>query len=103
MNISQTNERPTDTTKHRERGLFFADWLGIEQAVAQCKAGKGLIKVNGKPLQLVEPAVLRVKVRLSERTGLAKSPTPWMNVEGRVRSRATTLYMEEQGDVAGSS
>ncbi|PSR83743.1 ribosomal protein S5 domain 2-type protein [Coniella lustricola] len=31
-------------------------------AVAQAKAGKGLIKVNGRPLQLVEPAILRIKV-----------------------------------------
>ncbi|KAK1769058.1 40S ribosomal protein S16 [Phialemonium atrogriseum] len=31
-------------------------------AVAIAKAGKGLIKVNGRPLQLVEPAVLRFKV-----------------------------------------
>ena len=31
-------------------------------AVAHCKQGKGLIKVNGKPLSLVEPQVLRLKV-----------------------------------------
>ncbi|TPX11196.1 uncharacterized protein E0L32_001014 [Thyridium curvatum] len=31
-------------------------------AVAQCKAGKGLIKVNGRPLSLVEPQILRFKV-----------------------------------------
>jgi small subunit ribosomal protein S16e len=31
-------------------------------AVAIAKTGKGLIKVNGKPLQLVEPSVLRFKV-----------------------------------------
>jgi hypothetical protein len=31
-------------------------------AVAHCKQGKGLIKVNGKPLSLVEPQVLRFKV-----------------------------------------
>ncbi|OAR01702.1 hypothetical protein LLEC1_07184, partial [Akanthomyces lecanii] len=31
-------------------------------AVAHCKAGKGLIKVNGRPLQLVQPEVLRFKV-----------------------------------------
>merc|ERR1712000_777340 len=28
-------------------------------AVAQCKAGKGLVKVNGRPLQLVQPEILR--------------------------------------------
>merc|ERR1711939_427252 len=31
-------------------------------AVAHCKAGKGLIKVNGQPLSLVKPQVLRFKV-----------------------------------------
>jgi len=31
-------------------------------AVAHCKAGKGLIKVNGRPLGLVEPQILRFKV-----------------------------------------
>ena len=30
-------------------------------AVALCKAGKGLIKVNGAPLALVEPQTLRIK------------------------------------------
>lgn len=31
-------------------------------AVAHCKQGKGLIKVNGKPLSLVEPQIMRFKV-----------------------------------------
>lgn len=31
-------------------------------AVAHCKQGQGLIKVNGQPLSLVEPQVLRFKV-----------------------------------------
>jgi hypothetical protein len=31
-------------------------------AVAHCKQGKGLVKVNGKPLSLVEPQILRFKV-----------------------------------------
>lgn len=31
-------------------------------AVAYCKAGKGLIKVNDKPLDLVEPQVLKFKL-----------------------------------------
>ncbi|KAK7751317.1 40S ribosomal protein S16 [Diatrype stigma] len=31
-------------------------------AVAHCKAGSGLIKVNGKPLSLVQPEILRFKV-----------------------------------------
>ncbi|KAM0797188.1 ribosomal protein S9/S16-domain-containing protein [Usnea florida] len=31
-------------------------------AVAHCKAGKGLVKVNGKPLSLTQPEILRFKV-----------------------------------------
>ncbi|KAL5605328.1 hypothetical protein FOVSG1_005475 [Fusarium oxysporum f. sp. vasinfectum] len=31
-------------------------------AVAHCKAGRGLIKVNGRPLSLVQPEILRFKV-----------------------------------------
>ena len=31
-------------------------------AVAHCKRGKGLIKINGVPLALVEPEILRFKV-----------------------------------------
>ncbi|KAI5794305.1 ribosomal protein S9, partial [Peziza echinospora] len=31
-------------------------------AVAHCKAGRGLIKVNGSPLALVKPEILRFKV-----------------------------------------
>jgi len=31
-------------------------------AVAHCKAGKGIVKVNGKPLSLVQPEILRYKV-----------------------------------------
>jgi small subunit ribosomal protein S16e len=31
-------------------------------ATAPCKAGKGVLRVNGSPLELVEPEVLRLKV-----------------------------------------
>ena len=38
-------------------------WLTyIQTAVAHCKNGKGLIRVNGKPLSLVQPEGLRYKV-----------------------------------------
>eukprot|EP00753_Platysulcus_tardus_P003382 PLAT1244.1.p1 GENE.PLAT1244.1~~PLAT1244.1.p1 ORF type:complete len:148 (+),score=50.75 PLAT1244.1:60-503(+) len=30
-------------------------------AVAYCKAGRGLIKVNGRPIELLEPEILRIK------------------------------------------
>ncbi|CAA18411.1 40S ribosomal protein S16-A [Schizosaccharomyces pombe] len=35
---------------------------GNATAVAHCKVGKGLIKVNGAPLSLVQPEILRMKV-----------------------------------------
>ncbi|ERT01245.1 small subunit ribosomal protein S16e [Sporothrix schenckii 1099-18] len=31
-------------------------------AVARCEAGQGLIKVNGRPLSLVQPEILRAKL-----------------------------------------
>ncbi|CAL9195586.1 unnamed protein product [Musa hybrid cultivar] len=31
-------------------------------AVAHCKRGRGLIKVNGVPIELVKPEILRLKV-----------------------------------------
>lgn len=31
-------------------------------AVAHCKKGKGMIRVNGQPIELMEPQVLRLKV-----------------------------------------
>merc|ERR1712179_99501 len=31
-------------------------------AVAHCKRGKGLIKVNGRPLEMMEPETLRCKI-----------------------------------------
>ena len=32
-------------------------------AVAHCKAGQGLIKVNGKPIDLIEPKALQFKLQ----------------------------------------
>jgi len=32
-------------------------------AVAHCKRGRGMVRVNGRPLDLVEPATLRMKVQ----------------------------------------
>ncbi len=32
-------------------------------AVAYCTRGKGMIRVNGQPLELIEPEILRIKVQ----------------------------------------
>ena len=33
-------------------------------AVAHCKSGRGLIKVNGRPLEYMEPQILRLKLQV---------------------------------------
>ena len=38
-------------------------------AVAHCKRGNGLIKVNGRPLEMIEPRTLQYKV-LGLKTGV---------------------------------
>lgn len=38
-------------------------------AVAHCKRGNGLIKVNGRPLEMIEPRTLQYKV-LALKTGV---------------------------------
>merc|ERR1711877_31211 len=78
---------PTPTSTSRQRtpipsryprrspiaGTFFAKMAAAQSvqcfgkkktatAVAHCKQGKGLIKVNGQPLGLVEPQIMRFKV-----------------------------------------
>ena len=37
-------------------------------AVAHCKRGNGLIKLNGSPLDLVQPEILKTKVLLVNTT-----------------------------------
>lgn len=50
---------------HRRNGNKFAD------ETLQSQSGSGLIKVNGQPLSLVQPQILRFKVR----TNRIQSPT----------------------------
>lgn len=53
-------------------------------AVAYCKRGRGLIKVNGCPIELLEPAILRVK---TFEPVLLLGPARFSNVDIRVRVR----------------
>ncbi|CAN0108840.1 unnamed protein product, partial [Hapterophycus canaliculatus] len=53
-------------------------------AVAYCKRGRGLIKVNGCPIELLEPAILRVK---TFEPVLLLGPGRFSNVDIRVRVR----------------
>ena len=48
-----------------KKGLQSVQVFGRKKtatAVAHCKRGKGLVKVNGRPLALVEPRTLRQKL-----------------------------------------
>lgn len=51
-------------------------------AVGICKEGKGVIRLNGQPLHLVEPAILRVKVM---EPVLLLGPDRFANVDIRLR------------------
>lgn len=51
-------------------------------AVAHCKQGNGLIKVNGRPLDQVEPQILRAKL---EEPLLLLGPERFSGVDIRVR------------------
>ncbi|CAM9453360.1 unnamed protein product [Ascophyllum nodosum] len=53
-------------------------------AVAYCKRGRGLIKVNGCPIELLEPAILRVK---TFEPVLLLGPNRFSTVDIRVRVR----------------
>ena len=52
-------------------------------AVAHVKRGKGLLKVNGVPLELLTPQILRYKIY--EPIMLLKAENPWQHVDIRIR------------------
>ncbi|KAF8941412.1 40S ribosomal protein S16 [Dissophora ornata] len=66
------NRRAGYQTEQRMAGMGFimSDSKSVQcygrkktaTAVAHCKAGKGLIRLNGSPIELVEPDVLKFKV-----------------------------------------
>ncbi|CAN0080468.1 unnamed protein product [Ectocarpus sp. 8 AP-2014] len=104
------NPRSLCHTHQRHRNVFFAPSMAtltprpiivppdtpptraschpVEQktatAVAYCKRGRGLIKVNGCPIELLEPAILRVK---TFEPVLLLGPARFSNVDIRVRVR----------------
>jgi small subunit ribosomal protein S16e len=53
-------------------------------AVAHCKRGHGLVKVNGAPIETVQPAILRYKVL---EPLLLLGQAKFANVDIRVRVR----------------
>jgi small subunit ribosomal protein S16e len=54
--------QPQQTSKQQVQSVQVFGRKKTATAVAYCKAGKGMIRVNGVPLEHVEPATLRVKV-----------------------------------------
>lgn len=66
-------------------------------AVAHCKRGQGLIKVNGKPLDVVEPAGLRYKIQ-EPILLLGKSKFEGVDIRIRVRGggRVAQVYAIRQ-------
>ncbi|QSL66806.1 hypothetical protein MERGE_001193 [Pneumocystis wakefieldiae] len=62
-------------------------------AVAHCKAGRGLLKINGSPIDLVKPEILRLKIY---EPILIAGPDKFSNVDIRVRvsggGRVSQIY-----------
>ncbi|KAJ3299460.1 40S ribosomal protein S16 [Borealophlyctis nickersoniae] len=62
----EVKDRARDWNGRAMRCVLSVDGLGgmhkTATAVAYCKRGHGLIKINGQPLDLVEPEILKTKV-----------------------------------------
>eukprot|EP00276_Gloeochaete_wittrockiana_P008718 CAMPEP_0184652048 /NCGR_PEP_ID=MMETSP0308-20130426/9708_1 /TAXON_ID=38269 /ORGANISM="Gloeochaete witrockiana, Strain SAG 46.84" /LENGTH=155 /DNA_ID=CAMNT_0027086671 /DNA_START=2 /DNA_END=469 /DNA_ORIENTATION=+ len=54
--------RMADQAKPAVRSVQVFGRKKTSIALAHCKQGKGLIKVNGKPLEVLEPEILRLKL-----------------------------------------
>lgn len=61
------NDADVITSKSSKRPLIILSFFFAAQktatAVAYCKRGRGLIRVNGKPLDQIEPKVLQYKLQ----------------------------------------
>merc|ERR1712212_1314240 len=66
-------------------------------AVAHCKRGNGIMKVNGKPLEMIEPRVLRYKL-LEPILLLGKERFQGVDIRVRVRGggRIAQIYAIRQ-------
>ncbi|KAG0026352.1 40S ribosomal protein S16 [Podila clonocystis] len=61
-NFTNTSIRTGNPLNHHRSGSSSEATVKTATAVAHCKAGKGLIRLNGSPIELVEPDVLKFKV-----------------------------------------
>ncbi|THH19996.1 hypothetical protein EW146_g1261 [Bondarzewia mesenterica] len=57
--VKQSRFAPPSTKWHRHKRLFRPS---TATAVAHAREGKGLIRINGSPINLVQPEILRFKV-----------------------------------------
>ncbi|XP_053460832.1 40S ribosomal protein S16 isoform X3 [Nycticebus coucang] len=62
-------------------------------AVAHCKRGNGLIKVNGRPLEMIEPRTLQYKLSVSP------SPKPWWPITRNVSENVDEASKKEIKDI----
>ena len=53
----------TETKKKEVQSVQVFGRKKTATALALCKRGKGLLKVNGRPLELVEPRALSLKLQ----------------------------------------
>jgi len=60
--IQNTLQLQETSTKKKKKSVQTFGKKKSSTAVAYVTEGKGLIKINGQPLRLVEPEILRVKV-----------------------------------------
>merc|ERR1712062_207437 len=63
MGFTSTRERTMADEKEPIQSVQTFGRKKTATAVAYCKRGKGLIKVNGRPLELVEPRALTYKLQ----------------------------------------
>merc|ERR1712212_969981 len=63
LRFSTMAEAKTETRENVNQSVQVFGRKKTATAVAHCKRGRGLIKVNGRPLELVEPVTLSYKLQ----------------------------------------
>ena len=79
--LTQRRDRTTDRMSAIQSVQVFGRKKAAT-AVAYCKQGRGLIKVNGCPIELLEPEILRLK---TFEPVLLLGQTRFANVDSRIR------------------
>ncbi|CDW57740.1 40S ribosomal protein S16 [Trichuris trichiura] len=61
--MTAQEKAPAQSVQVFGRKVLIYRFKKTATAVAYCKNGRGLIKVNGRPLDMLEPAILRYKLQ----------------------------------------